>query len=89
MGLIDVIRFVQGEDRLDLSAIDADLGTRGDQAFTLVEGAFTETASELRAMVRTRGTFLAGDADGDGAADFMVLLLGVSGTITEADFFGF
>lgn len=70
------------EDVYDLSAIDADTTTPGDQAFTLVH-AFTRTPGEFqvpRAPV-TAGTNVAirvsGDVDGDGIADFSFIGLNV------------
>lgn len=59
-------------DRLDLAALDADLGRAGDQAFRLVAD-FTGQAGELR----LQGQILGGDLNGDGAADFEIGLLGV------------
>jgi serralysin len=65
--------FVSGEDVVDLSAVDADAGTEGDQAFHLVE-AFTGTAGEL---VFRRGALL-GDTNGDAVADMAIQLRGVT-----------
>ncbi len=58
-----------GGDTIDLSAIDADSGTGGDQAFTVV-GAFTSSASELVVSDLGGGVRLIElDVDGDGASD--------------------
>ena len=64
-------------DDIDLSAIDADEGTGGDQAFVVV-AAFSSTAGELRVTYDGGGnvTTAAGDTDGDGAADMAILLTG-------------
>jgi serralysin len=64
-------------DRLDFSAIDADVGLDGDQAFTLVT-AFTGHAGELRATfsAETGKTTIALDVNGDKAADFALTVEG-------------
>jgi len=68
--------FVRGVDKIDLSAIDAISGTAEDDAFSFIgSGAFTNTAGELRYMTTSSGTLLAGDINGDGVADFEILLL--------------
>ena len=62
-------------DRLDLSAIDADTSSGGDQAFTFIAGRdFSGTAGELRFEARRTGIVIEGDTDGDGRVDFAVLL---------------
>jgi Ca2+-binding RTX toxin-like protein len=64
-------------DKVDLSAIDANTGVDGDQAFTFVgEGGFTHHAGEL---IPTGGfgespPAIAGDIDGDGSADFSIII---------------
>lgn len=70
--LVTDFKSAQG-DRLDLSAMDANLGAAGDQAFRLVAG-FTGQAGQLRFA----GQVLAGDVTGDGLADFEIALSGVS-----------
>ena len=83
----DVIRdFTSGEDHIDLSAIDADTLTLGDQAFSFITGAFTHLAGELR--LATVGGFaqLQGDTNGDGLADFAVrfdLVTGMAPVVTD------
>jgi hypothetical protein len=62
---------------IDLSAIDADATQAGDQAFHLVS-AFTSQAGELSlSFDSVHGvTDLIADVDGDGTADFLVVLRG-------------
>ena len=60
-----------GDDVIDLAMIDADVTTGGDQAFTLIgEAAFSGTTGELR----YGGNLLQGDVDGDGLADFEIVV---------------
>jgi Ca2+-binding RTX toxin-like protein len=78
--------FVSGTDRVDLSPIDANSTTAGDDAFTFIGlAAFSGKAGELR-VDGTSGTFIVyGDTDGDGAADFQIVINGpalVSGDFT-------
>ncbi|MFD0669490.1 M10 family metallopeptidase C-terminal domain-containing protein, partial [Ramlibacter sp. MAHUQ-53] len=73
----DVITgFVSGLDRIDLVAIDAVSGG-ADDAFTWINaGPFTNTAGQLRYDAATFR--LQGDVNGDGNADFVVVLSGVA-----------
>lgn len=72
-------------DRIDLSAIDAVAGG-GDDAFTFIgTGAFSNTAGELRTAAEGGNTRVEGDIDGDGAADFQMILIG-SIALTGGDF---
>lgn len=65
--------FESGQDRIDLSAIDADPASGGDQAFVWIgNGAFSGTAGELRFAAGA----LTADLDGDGAADLLVRVTG-------------
>ena len=69
--------FRRGADQIDLSAIDADEGTAGDQAFTWVGNAgFTGSAGELSYAIAQKTTIVSGDIDGDGLADFSLRLSG-------------
>lgn len=68
--------FASGSDKIDLSAIDANAGTAGDQAFKLIgSAAFSGVAGELRSYVNASGAnVIAGDVNGDGVADFLINL---------------
>lgn len=69
--------FLQGADKISLSQIDADTATSGNQAFSFVgTNAFSSTAGELRYGAAGANTLVEGDVDGDGAADFSILLKG-------------
>ncbi|MGL4965435.1 MAG: beta strand repeat-containing protein [Inquilinus sp.] len=64
-------------DKIDLSAIDADTGTAGNQAFSFIgTGLFTGAAGQLRYVTGGGQTVIAGDVNGDGASDFHIALTG-------------
>lgn len=68
----DLITDLFDEDVIDLSAIDADTLTSGNQAFTRVED-FTGQAGQLRLKLDGEGdTLIEGDIDGDAVADFLI-----------------
>jgi Ca2+-binding RTX toxin-like protein len=73
-----ILDFSRSEgDRIDLSAIDARAGTRADDAFAFIgKAAFSGRAGELRAAYRGGTTFVEGDTNGDGIADFALLVTG-------------
>ena len=71
-GADTIADFRRGQDRIDLSGIDAVTGG-GDDAFNWVgSNAFSGTAGELRGYSQGGAFFLAGDVNGDGVADFTI-----------------
>ena len=74
-------------DLIDLSAVDARTKTNGNQAFTFIDDQnFHNKAGELRAFVNINGdTVVAGDTNGDGKADLVILLQG-NIALTQASF---
>ena len=72
-----IIDFRRGEDRIDLSAIDADLGSEGRQSFTFIGDAAFTAAGQLRSYAEGDARFVAGDVDGDFVADFVIQTGGV------------
>lgn len=93
--LRDVISdFRSGEDKIDLSAIDANtsLFARGDQAFTLLSkpGAAFTGAGQLRFSYQMVGgkeyTIVEGNTDALGLADFSIALLGHH-NLSASDFY--
>jgi serralysin len=81
----DVITdFQQGLDRIDLRGIDAILGGNpasfGDQAFTFIgTSQLTGHAGELHEIFLGGSTHaVQGDVDGDGSADFSILVQGLA-----------
>jgi hypothetical protein len=74
-----IIGFEPG-DRLDLSAIDADLAAAGDQSFTLVTGAAFTAAGQLAVSFGSGEngdfTLVQGNIDGNADADFTIQIEG-------------
>jgi serralysin len=68
--------FRKGEDRIQLSGIDADLTMPGDQAFRF-SGAVHDGPGSLRAIVMGGNTVIGGDLNGDGHDDFRILISGI------------
>lgn len=73
--------FTQGQDKIDLSAIDANVKLSGDQAFTFLTGdnqIFGRKAGELawRIDEAHNQTIIQGDINGDGVHDFEIALTG-------------
>ena len=83
-----ILDFASG-DRIDLTLVDANTNIANDQAFTYIgSGAFTQVAGQLR-MVETSADHwtVAGDLDGDGNADFQILITVADGhDLVPADF---
>ena len=84
--------FKHGQDRIDLSTIDANSATAANDKFVwLGVGAFTGHAGEAHAVrVNQPGTahdrtLIEADTNGDGAADMQIVLLGLK-TLTAKDF---
>ncbi|MCF3643009.1 endo alpha-1,4 polygalactosaminidase [Rhizobium sp. TRM95111] len=73
-------------DTISLTGMDADTTKGGDQAFNFIDGdRFSGKAGELRVMRKSGDTFLSGDVDGDGEADFSIRVDGKVAFV-EADF---
>lgn len=79
VGTDEVMDFVRGVDKLDLTAIDANAVAAGDQAFRMIGTKnFSRKAGELQVKVYGDGVLVAGDVNGDGVADFNIWVHGVS-----------
>ncbi|MDB5438919.1 MAG: hypothetical protein JWM33_1346 [Caulobacteraceae bacterium] len=84
---MDVITDFKGADVIDLSGIDANTQLSGDQAFHLIGTAgFGNHAGELRIQALSDGTHVLGDINGDGLADFNLLLQGKIAALAAASF---
>lgn len=68
-----ILDFNRNDDIIDLSAIDAKTNVNGDQTFNFIGGsAFSRVSGQLR---YTNG-LVSGDTNGDGVADFEILVTG-------------
>ncbi len=75
--------FVHGEDKIDLSKIDANLSLKGNQAFKVVKG-FTKAFGEVKLVYSGGDTLVQIDGDKDSAVDMTILVLGVQ--LSKGDF---
>jgi Ca2+-binding RTX toxin-like protein len=82
-----VTDFDQAEgDRIHVRQFDANTGVGGDQNFSWIgTGAFTGVAGQLHYLQAGPNTFVEGDTDGDGTADFAIRLDGLH-TLAAGDF---
>ena len=81
-----ILDFSRAEgDTIDLSAIDAKKG-KGNQDFDFIrKQGFSGDKGELRFKVKNGDALLQGDTNGDGKADFEILVAGVT-KLTGGDF---
>jgi len=79
--------FTHGNDIIDLSLVDANkLTVTRNEVFTFLgQGAFDKVAGELRYDVVNGSAYVYGDLNGDGVADFAIVLKGVT-SLSAADF---
>jgi Ca2+-binding RTX toxin-like protein len=82
-----ILDFKRGSDLIDLSEIDADTQAAGDGVFTFIgnQPFSNSSAGQLRLESRSGLLLLQADVNGDGTADLVIELVGVS-TLVEADF---
>lgn len=88
-----ILDFVTGLDKIDLSTMDAKIGTKKNDAFQFIgTSAFTGAAGQLRYetvdLAGTVGDYtkILGDLNGDKIADFEIILVGSAGTLLSTDF---
>ncbi len=73
-----IMDFVRGQDKIDLSGIDAEMGAAGNQAFHFTGSQpFFGSEGDLWTRATLIGSMVEGDVNGDGAADFAILVTGV------------
>lgn len=71
---------------IDLRKIDARPGSGGDDAFRFIgKQDFTGREGQLRYEYSKGNTIVQGDTDGDGSADFAIVLIGKV-ALTGSDF---
>ena len=77
--------FVDGQDKIDLTAITT-TGTNPGQPLAFIgSAAFSHVAGEVHQVASSGNTIVEGDVNGDGTADFQIALLG-SHTLQPSDF---
>ncbi|HEY5963421.1 MAG TPA: M10 family metallopeptidase C-terminal domain-containing protein, partial [Xanthobacteraceae bacterium] len=77
--------FVQGDDVIELSALDAITGG-ADDAFSFIgTAAFSGVAGQLRQSTSFGNTIVSGDVDGNGVGDFQIQINGAY-TLNATDF---
>ncbi|MFZ2725907.1 MAG: hypothetical protein WAX77_06655, partial [Methylococcaceae bacterium] len=73
-------------DKIDLSAIDANVNMAGNQTFSFIDAnAFSYSSGELSCLASSYGTQIEGDIDGDGNYDFIIIISNKA-TLTANDF---
>ena len=81
-----VVDFLSGNDRIDLSPIDADSRTAGDDSFHWIgSAAFSGAAGEVRGEVIGANLHIFADANADMVADFEIVLANQT-AIAPSDF---
>ena len=81
-----IIDFRQAErDLIHLSAIDANLLSGGDQAFSFIGTRAFSAAGQLHYVQISGSTYVEGDTNGDGKADLVIRLDGLH-TLVSGDF---
>jgi Ca2+-binding RTX toxin-like protein len=79
--------FASGIDKIDLSAIDADSLTAGNQAFSWIgSAAFSGAAGELRMFDAGGYRWVEGDVNGDGSGDFAIAFHPGAAPVGAGDF---
>jgi serralysin len=73
-------------DKVDLRKIDANTAVDGNQSFVFISAdAFSNAARQLRFTLSGGDAVVQGDVNGDGTADFQILLSG-AGAVIASDF---
>jgi Ca2+-binding RTX toxin-like protein len=80
-----IIDFVIGQDKIDVSLVDANETVGGNQAFTFIGSGLFSQAGQVRAVVSGGITLITGNTDMDADAEFMIRLDGVL-ALTGTDF---
>lgn len=67
-----IVDFRKGQDKIDLADIDANSNVAGHQSFTWIGSSAFSGAGQVGIYGSGIDRYLAGDVDGDGAADFTI-----------------
>lgn len=71
----EIMDFQRGVDKIDLSAIDAISRTSTNDAFRYIgTKGFSGKGGEIKTVAYNKGTLVMGDVNGDGVADFSILV---------------
>jgi Ca2+-binding RTX toxin-like protein len=71
-------------ERIQLNLVDANTVAGGNQAFGWIgSGAFTGVAGQLHYAQAGGNTYVEGDTNGDGLADFVIMLTGTHGLVAS------
>ncbi len=84
--LADVITDFSHADaeKINLNLVDANVIAGGNQAFAFIgSGAFTGVAGQLHYAQAAGNTYVEGDTNGDGLADFVIALTGLHGLVAS------
>lgn len=82
----EIFEFARGSDIIDLRSIDAKPGTAANDSFNYIGAqAFHHMAGELQVKAYGDGMMVSGDVNGDGNADFTIMLHGVT-SLAMSDF---
>jgi Ca2+-binding RTX toxin-like protein len=82
----DLITDFSAGDIIDLSGIDADTKTKGDQAFLGVSPSAGVIAHSVTWFESNGNTIIQADVNGSGGAEFTLVLAGINHGLTSADF---
>jgi len=83
----DVITdFVHGTDTIDLSAIDADTSSSGDQAFTNLIQSMSVFDHDVSWFESNGNTIVQADVNGNTTADLTIVLTGTNLNLSTTDF---
>jgi Ca2+-binding RTX toxin-like protein len=79
----EIFYFTKGQDKIDLSKLDANLGLKGNQAFKVVKG-FTKAFGEIKLVKSGADTIVQVDGDKDKAVDMTIYVYNAH--LTKGDF---
>jgi len=82
-----IMDFVHGIDRIDLSLIDANTSSNGNQAFAFVAGQTSNVVANSVTWFESNGnTIVQADVNGNTTADLAIVLTGINLHLAASDF---